>query len=585
MKLLSKLSSFQVMRIKYKLFFLFLMIALIVCLTTIQLHRYTFSTYDRQLYKESANVLNLSSTVIEMELRKLERLSFNFIADPQMQSLLRQLRNEQSEYERYRLHVDLNEKLQNYTTEEQFIAAIHFIDTEGNELIAGNRIRHTPEETRRSIAQRSREKKGDVIWQAASEGEQSVILSRAIRSYSNLTLDYLGTLMIRIDMHMLVNRVLKKSTYQEGRLSILSNNEVIYTNAAQSDLLPLPDDSATSGYEITREQGQQVFKTYVKSAYTEWNYMNVIPYGTIFHSINMMKNIIYMIYAALFLFVVVLGFKLSKSITLPIISLNGKMKKVGAGNFTVAQQRLEQPFAMDEIGQLHRNFDSMVQRINELIDENYAKQLTIKDSEFRALQAQINPHFLYNTLESINWQAKLNRQPQISAMVEALGSLMRFAIGRQKHLIQLGEELQIVEHYITIQKFRFEDRLHFEMRVPEHLRDSLMPKLTLQPLLENSIQYGLEQMTTTCYISVEATASEGVLELRVSDNGPGMDAELVRTWRSSTSFKGNGIGLTNIDERIKQTFGPEYGLDITSKPGEGTTVLIRMPDRKENHHV
>src|SRR5690606_4633677 len=180
-----------------------------------------------------------------------------------------------------------------------------------------------------------------------------------------------------------------------------------------------------------------------------------------------------------------------RTITRPIESLNAKMKIVQKGNFDLASVSGDEQFPMDETGQMHRNFRIMISRINDLINENYRKQLAMKESEYKALQAQINPHFLYNTLESINWQAKIGGQKQISQMVEALAYLMRSSINQKEPLVRLAEEKTFILHYITIQKLRFEERLDFRMDIPEDLESCVVPKLVLQPIVENAIQYAL----------------------------------------------------------------------------------------------
>ena len=237
---------------------------------------------------------------------------------------------------------------------------------------------------------------------------------------------------------------------------------------------------------------------------------------------------------------------------------------------------------MDEMGLLHRTFRLMVERINTLITENYANQLLIKETEFKALQAQINPHFLYNTLESINWIAKVNKQTKISSMVESLAFLLRNSISMKEEILTLGEELEVVESYVTIQKYRFDDRLIFELDVPERLLGRRLPKLTLQPLLENAIHYALEPTIGKSRIVVHAELTDDELLVSVEDDGPGMPEDTLERLRSGElKARGKGIGLLNIDERIKLAFGERYGLRIESEPGRGARVIVALPRDEE----
>ena len=171
------------------------------------------------------------------------------------------------------------------------------------------------------------------------------------------------------------------------------------------------------------------------------------------------------------------------------------------------------------------------------------RQLAVK-MEFEALQAQINPHFLYNTLETINWSAKMARQPHISSMVESLGFLLRSSISLKEPLIPLSQELGIVLHYINIQRIRFEERLDFRLDVPDVLMPVLIPKLSSEPLVENAVNYALEKMTDTCVIAITAEEKDGLIELTVSDNGPGMDESILMRLKSGeVKPKGSGVGF------------------------------------------
>jgi two-component system, sensor histidine kinase YesM len=240
----------------------------------------------------------------------------------------------------------------------------------------------------------------------------------------------------------------------------------------------------------------------------------------------------------------------------------------------------------DEVGKLQQNFQTMIQQIDELINENYSKQLTIKETEFKALQAQINPHFLYNTLESINWLAKGNGQTQISRMVESLGFLLRNSISLKKPLITIEEELTIVKNYVVIQQYRFEERLDFHMEVDEDIVGFYIPKLTLQPLIENAIHYALEPKIDPCRISIYSIVNKETIKLIVEDDGPGMESAFIeKLKKGEVKTRGQGVGLSNIDDRIKLSYGEKYGVSIESGHNKGTKVIIVLPFDKGEDHV
>jgi two-component system sensor histidine kinase YesM len=263
------------------------------------------------------------------------------------------------------------------------------------------------------------------------------------------------------------------------------------------------------------------------------------------------------------------------------------MQYVQNGDFKEAQKGFLKSSVLsnDEVGKLHETFQGMTQQIDELVNENLSKQLTIKETEFKALQAQINPHFLYNTLESINWLAKMNDQDQISKMVEALGFLLRNSISLKRKLIQIEDELNIVKNYIVIQKYRFEERLDFNIQVDSDLFDVYIPKLTLQPLVENAIHYALENMVDVCKIRIYSVVNKDYFQLIVEDNGPGMEPSfLEKLKKGEVKTRGQGIGLANIIDRIKLSFGNDYGVEIESEPNNGAKIILVLPyDRGEEH--
>jgi len=233
---------------------------------------------------------------------------------------------------------------------------------------------------------------------------------------------------------------------------------------------------------------------------------------------------------------------------------------------------------MDEVGLLQRTFRQMITQINTLIKENYANQLIIKETEFKALQAQINPHFLYNSLDSIHWLAKKSEHAQISSMVVSLAFLLRSSISLKQNVITVAQELEIVNHYITIQNYRFQKRLDFHMEIPEVYHTALIPKLTLQPLLENAIQYGVETMIEPCRIRLYAEPLDGKLAIVVEDHGPGMEEYFLKqVLNGEVETRGTGIGLLNIRDRLRLAFGDDYGIQVESTVGFGTKVSVLLP--------
>ena len=254
------------------------------------------------------------------------------------------------------------------------------------------------------------------------------------------------------------------------------------------------------------------------------------------------------------------------------------MNTVEKGIFDITKMDFESYHSEDEIGQLEHDFELMIREINTLINENYLKQLTIKDAKYRALQSQVNPHFLYNTLTSINALAKISKQEKISTMVEALSNLFRFSVNNDKPLIKLSDEIKILENYMAIQKIRYQSRLNYTLNIEQDYWDYLIPPFTLQPLVENSIKYGISEKRTNGFIKISCFEKNDTLFIHVADNGPGMNPNYLDNIDASSNTSNHiGIGLRNINARIKLMFGEAYGLAIKSSQGQGTTIIISLP--------
>ena len=228
------------------------------------------------------------------------------------------------------------------------------------------------------------------------------------------------------------------------------------------------------------------------------------------------------------------------------------------------------------MGVLHVQFDHMVDEVNQLIKTNYLNEILIKEAQFKALENQMNPHFLYNTLESINWRAKIMGAKDISSMAESLGMLLRFTLDQSSKEVSLKQELESVRCYMTIQKYRYEDRLEHQIRVPDKLMDCLVLKLSLQPLVENAIRYGLEENTDCCLIEIlaEADYENRKLNVFIKNNGSSFEENLLENLEShKVEPHGFGIGLLNIRNRMRLTFGESYGLELYN---ENDLAVVRL---------
>lgn len=270
---------------------------------------------------------------------------------------------------------------------------------------------------------------------------------------------------------------------------------------------------------------------------------------------------------------------LGKQLSEPINKLNRAMDLVKNGNLTIHIETKQK----NELGELTNNFNRMTEELNEHVKNMVQKQKDIKDMQIQLFQTQLNPHFLYNTLDSIKWTARLHQLDDISLMAENLAYILQYSI-RSEQFIPLRKEMEIIENYIQVQQIRFQGKFHYEAEIPEGLADCIVPKLMLQPIVENSIIHGLAEKENG-NISIYADQVGEAIHIYVTDDGIGISEEIIE-WLQNGNFieKTGHLGLYNVNKIIKLYFGVEYGLTATVEEGIGTTITIVLPIRKENLH-
>ncbi|QTH40596.1 sensor histidine kinase [Cohnella sp. LGH] len=341
-----------------------------------------------------------------------------------------------------------------------------------------------------------------------------------------------------------------------------------------SDILQEPGEAQVSAkIKIENRHGVLLYKD-VKG--TDWKLLSFIPDEDMLRTTESVKKETAVF--VLVLCVLAYGFAIfiSSTITSRIKKLVVQLKQTERGDF-------KQPVVFrgghDEIGQLGMKFNHMLGKISDLIEEKYNLGKSVKGAELKALQAQINPHFLYNTLECIRWMTKENKSEEINRLLYLLAKFYRLSLSKGEEVISLRDELEHIKAYVEIQNIRFDDSIQLEIDVPEELLELNLIKLVLQPIVENSILHGiLEKENGTGRIQVKAECQGEELELSVTDDGPGIEEEVLKNiLNSDKRSRNSGYGIKNVNERIKLYYGSEYGLEYRSVYGEGTTVRIRLP--------
>lgn len=328
------------------------------------------------------------------------------------------------------------------------------------------------------------------------------------------------------------------------------------------------------------EGNYQIIYNY--SSKTKWYMMGVFSLDETLKSVVEIKNYTFIISLIALSLATSIALILAISIARPISDLRTLMKKAEEGDLTV--QFLEE--RQDEIGDLGHSFNAMMVEINNLLQLVYKEQKSKREAELKMLQSQINPHFLYNTLDTIQWMAMDNEGEEIIKIIESLTRVFRIGLSKGREMISLREEIQHVSSYLTIQKVRYSDRMDYTIDIEESILEEYVPKLILQPLVENSIYHGVKEKRGQGHISIEGKRIKDQIHLIVTDDGAGIEHEklsLIRERLDGIKKRDQiiGYGLFNVHERLQLTFGDAYNMVIKSVLGKGTEIRLIMTLTKE----
>ncbi len=344
--------------------------------------------------------------------------------------------------------------------------------------------------------------------------------------------------------------------------------------------------SNSQGYLVTEthKEGQEIV-AHITSEEAGWKVIYTLPVKVAYKSIRSLTFMAVYIFILCIPVAIGLAIMVSKNLTNPIFVLRDCMKQVEDGNIQVEIQVQSQ----DEIGELSISFQKMLEHIRKLIGEVYKKEIHRKQAELNALQAQINPHFLYNTFQIMDIMAEEKEAYELSDACQALSRIFRYSI-RKKEEVSLKEEIEHVKNYMYIQNIRFGDRLEVIYEILPDTLDMEIIKLIIQPIVENAIIHGIENQDKVCRISISSLVTNDVLSIIVEDTGSGMSNEELSHLRAEinrdvleggeTKRREGGIAMRNVNQRIKLRYGGVYGLYVHSQKQKGTKVILNLPAKR-----
>lgn len=337
--------------------------------------------------------------------------------------------------------------------------------------------------------------------------------------------------------------------------------------------------SGTSGRQTVDVNGSSYFVVYYKSDYTNWTTVALVPKSKLLAESRKAANTSMVIPIMTLIAALLIATLLARQITRNIALLRNAMKRVGSGNLTGTIMIRSR----DEVEELSRGFNQMVENVKLLIEDVRRTDEQRHVMEFRALQAQINPHFLFNTLNQIRWLADVQKADNINQLVSSLLALLQSSMGKGGEYTTIRDEVQYLKHYLNIQEFRYYDKFEAVFDFDRRIGDAIMLKFILQPIVENALIHGIEPLKGKGMLTVKGYLEGEEVVLQVTDNGVGIPQdqiggifELVEA-KSRSRF--SGIGLSNVQDRVKLHYGPPYGITVSSVQNLFTTVTVRIPYR------
>ena len=416
-----------------------------------------------------------------------------------------------------------------------------------------------------------------------------ITLSRGIRNYTGEG-DSDGVVFIDLNYSAISELCTQNSVGTKGYVFILDQDgNIVYHpqqqqlyNELQTENISLIMNAKTDVVTAGKGDDEKIYAL-SHSETTGWTIVGCMNMSEHLKNSRKARSIYVLVALGLIAVALVISSEIARNITFPIQKLRDSMKRVQKGDFSAAEIEV---YSDNEIGSLNRSFNVMTHKIQDLMAQNIQEQEQKRKIELKALQSQINPHFLYNTLDSIIWMAEGKKNEEVVLMTASLARLLRQSISIENELVTIGQEIEYVRSYLTIQKMRYKDKLEFEINVDPRITHAQIIRLVLQPIVENAIYHGLKYKESKGMLKVHGYELGERIIIDITDDGVGMDEETLKHIydKHKVNYHSNGVGVYNVQQRLVLYYGKEYGIIYHSEKGKGTTATVVIPKRQEDVH-
>ena len=581
---------------------------MVLCACQIALYLYVADDVERQARTSADATLTQVQTYMDAKLRSVVERLFYIRVNPSFEGALSDyLLGDASSSQQGVAMSLLSPCLSLYKVTEPLISSLFLYTPKGSFTDMGVSTERGYVFEHSDLWQELEENEGYILWSSVQEDQIFITHRNVIPVMYRFKMDGYGepcVLLANIDQTRLTEYLLDIIPNDGSDILILDKSLKPVTSASgaaagalaasPSRLVEILDQGA--GFSELSQNGSTYLAANRSMQNAPWQIVYLQSESRILGRLQNIRNVFLAVSLCSVAVLMITLTRIVRSVTQPLSRLSQRMHCVEYQN---DMQDFEYPYH-NEIGTLARSFNSMLSHIHLLLEEQekYIEQLQDEKervrveqqlkrrAELKALQAQINPHFLYNTLDSIRWKAERANAKEISQMTTALATLFRIGLSRGREIISVREEQQHVSSYLQIQKLRYKDRLSYRLCIDDDVLTLYTVKLILQPLVENSIYHGIKENDKPGEILVTGKIEEGLLVLRVEDSGLGIPPERLAMLQADLarglSVSGEGYGIFNVNERIRLYFGNEYGLTLESEYGKGTAATIRMPCITDN---
>ena len=583
----------QHMKLSQMIFLLCLLIEIVVTCVILLAGYLIIVQYDDAVEQSMLGTLHVVSADLNLAMDDVRNMTYKLLGDSQIQRCLTQISEEAETHSALTSYHELYNSLIRYQTEYRYLGVenIELLTPAFDVSTHYMQKRALDSDKRESMIRLATAADGRMIM-LAGEKEGEVLALRSIRQIVPFNLKITGTMIVHVDLDRLISRVGRTVEHSDPFMWLLDQDGRPFYRSPElrENMVPVILDAIDRAPRVLQFPEGHFYLIHGKLEQDPWCYTLLVPCEKQWMTRITAYVILILTFFGTILTTTFLARTFMRSISRQTENLLEKIERFKRKvTESTSEFKMEPPAAdRNEFEILNEHFDSMAEIIDHLIREKYVNELLSKEAQLRALEAQMNPHFLYNVLQSINSRAQLANHMEITRIVEALGRFLRISLDSKTKVLTLREELNLVHDYMTIQKERFEDQLEYTENVPDELMEVRVPKMILQPLVENAIKYALESgFDDSCQITLNADSQDGMIRIRIENSGSSFPEEMLGELNPDRlEPHGFGIGLGNIHSRLRLSFGNAYGIWLSNQ-GMWAVCEVRIPEKnrhmEENH--